>query len=551
MPSIRSMRVATAALLSLSVAVIAGCGGGGGSSGGSSAKTGDLAVRVVDARQTSVTLEGARVTVTAGATTKTETTPASGVVTFTNLPAGSATVNVERDLFRPYTTQGTIQGASAVALTAPMQRRTGEVAATAKDTFDTGVVNARVEIVVEGQTLRGTTNASGVATIAGVPTGTVPVAISADGYLAEPSKSVTVAENATSNVGFELDRVTQPGGGYTPPGGGFTPPTSPPTVPVPPTNAGQTLELRLELVVVDENGIPINNLAAGDFSLLACTPVAGGTPECVRSPTDPAFDAAYTVANAVPGTFSVVAPQAPAPYAVAMLLDQSGSVSTSDPTDARVFSSKVFLEKLGASDRVTLGVFAQGTGARIPTTPLTRYGDFTGDGASLFDELDGLPALEGGFTPLYSALDQMVQYVAANAPAGLRKSVVLFTDGRDTICPAAQLATCRSNSINLANTNGVDIFTVGLGTSVDTASLTELSYNTGGIHLVASNPQQMISIFGSLGNLLSGNVATYRATWTINAAAANVFLSGGEVLGTINVRVGTRTIVLPFVYKVP
>ena len=61
----------------------------------------------------------------------------------------------------------------------------------------------------------------------------------------------------------------------------------------------------------------------------------------------------------------------------------------------------------------------------------------------------------------------------------------------------------------------------------------------------------MISIFGSLGNLLSGSVATYRATWTINAAAANTFLTNGTVLGTINVRAGTRTIVLPFEYRVP
>jgi hypothetical protein len=96
----------------------------------------------------------------------------------------------------------------------------------------------------------------------------------------------------------------------------------------------------------------------------------------------------------------------------------------------------------------------------------------------------------------------------------------------------------------------VSIFTVGLGAEVDTSSLTQLSYSTGGIHLVASNPQQMISIFGSLGNLLSGSVATYRATWTINAAA-NTFLTNRTVLGTINVRAGTRTIVLPFEYRVP
>lgn len=546
---LRSVSLRTVAVL-LSAGLLGACGGGGGSGGGG-AKTGDVAVRVADARQSSTGLANASVTVIAGTVTRTGTTAADGTVRLTGLPAGSATVQVTRDLFLPYTGSATVPGGSVANVTALMQRRTGQVAATARDAFDAAVPNARVEIVVEGQTLSGTTNASGTVTINGVPTGTVPVGISADGYETEPTQNVTVAESATANVGFQLDRVTQPGGGFTPPGGGFTPPTNPPTVPPPPAAGGQSLQVLLELVVIDETGIPINNLAASDFTMIACTPVAGTPSECVRSPTDAAFDAAYTPTSATPAlaSFSVVPPQAPVPYAAAMLLDQSGSIGDSDPTDARVFASKVFLERLGASDRVTLGVFAEGRGTLIPTSPLTRYGDFTADGASLFDELDLLPTLEGGFTPLYSALDQMIQYTAT-APAGLRKAVVVFTDGQDTICPPSQLVTCRNNSIALAQTNDVSIFTVGLGAEVDTSSLTQLSYSTGGIHLVASNPQQMISIFGSLGNLLSGSVATYRATWTINAAA-NTFQTNRTVLGTINVRAGTRTIVLPFEYRVP
>ncbi len=533
-----------------------GGGGGGGSSGGNTPTTGDVAIRVADARQASTGLANASVTVTAGTVTRTGTTAADGTLRLTGLPVGAATIQVTRDLFLPYSGSATVPGGGVANVTALLQRRTGQVAATAKDEFDAGVPNARVQIVVEGQTLSGTTNASGAVTINGVPTGTVPVAISADGYEDEPTLNRTVNEGATTDVEFLLVRITQPGGGFTPPGGGFTPPTNPPVVPPPPPPGGQSLQVILELVVIDENGIPINNLAASDFTMLACTPVAGAPSECVRSPTDAAFDAAYTLTSATPApaTFSVIPPQAPASYAAAMLLDQSGSIGDSDPTDARVFASKVFLDRLGASDRVALGVFAQGGGTRIPTSPLTRYGDFTADGPSLFDELDQLPNLEGGFTPLYLALDQMIQYTAsAPAAAGLRKAVVVFTDGKDTSveCFGSQFATCRNNSISLARTNNVSIFTVGLGAAVDTSSLTQLSSSTGGIHLVASNPQQMISIFGSLGNLLSGNVATYRATWTINSTAANTFLTNGTVLGTINVRVGTRTIVLPFEYRVP
>jgi hypothetical protein len=285
---LRSVSLRTAAVLLIG-GLLGACGGGG--SGGGEAKTGDVSVRVADARQSSTGLANASVTVTAGTVTRTGTTAADGTLRLTGLPAGSASVQVTRDLFLPYTGSATVPGGSVATVTALLQRRTGQVAATARDAFDAAVPSARVQIVVEGQTLSGTTNASGTVTINGVPTGTVPVAIAADGFETEPTQNVTVAESATANVGFQLDRITQPGGGFTPPGGGFTPPTNPPTVPPPPAVGGQSLQVLLELVVIDETGIPINNLAASDFTMIACTPVAGTPSECVRSPTDAAFDA--------------------------------------------------------------------------------------------------------------------------------------------------------------------------------------------------------------------------------------------------------------------
>ncbi len=145
------------------------------------------------------------------------------------------------------------------------------------------------------------------------------------------------------------------------------------------------------------------------------------------------------------------------PYAAAMLMDQSNSIKFSDATDARIFATKVFMEKVGVSDRVVLSAFAATSASQIaliPTVPLHVYGSFTSDGASYFDELNQLAALEGGTTPLYDSLDSMIDYTRTNAPTDIAdrlKAVVLFTDGNDTVCPLAEQEACKDNAIQNAN----------------------------------------------------------------------------------------------------
>ena len=95
--------------------------------------------------------------------------------------------------------------------------------------------------------------------------------------------------------------------------------------------------------------------------------------------------------------------------AAALLLDQSGSILSTDPTGARLYSAKAFLGGLGADDRVLLAAFAGSSAASIPTSPLTVYGPFH-DRASApgyFATLDALAAQVGGNTPLYASLEKL------------------------------------------------------------------------------------------------------------------------------------------------
>ncbi len=513
--------------------------GGGFKSGEESLKTGNLTVKVADARTPGSGLADAEVSITAGTTTRTGTTAADGTVTFTDLPAGTATVSATRDLFLPATMSATIPGAAVGTATVALQRRTGQIVAKALDQFDTPIPNARVQVSVEGQTFDVRTAANGEATLTGVPTGTVPVSVSASGFEPEPIQNVVVAESPAASLTAHLDRLTQAAGGYVT------------AMPMPSPDGGQTLQFRVTVVVIDENAIALEDLTAASFTLLPCADATAGVTDCVRVPADPAFDAAYAVMSPGAEQFLRVAGLPPVPYAAAIALDQSGSITSSDPTDARIFASKVFFEQVGANDRVMLSAFAQGAGSAIPTTPVTTYGSFTSDRVGYFDELDQLATEEGGETPLYAALDEILQYTANNAPAGIpgqRKAVVLFTDGLDTVC--ADQAACRATSIELSQSLGVDIFTIGLTGAVDAIALSELADGGNGTFMYADNAQQLIPIYGSLGRLLSRSLTTYESTWTIQAGEAGVFVSGRTVLGKLRVATGTNVIELPFVVRI-
>ena len=537
-----SRRLVTLTTVAAIGLLVGGCGGGGSSD---AAREGDLIVRVADARQPPVGLADAVVTVTAGSTTRSATTPADGIVMFRDLPAGPATVAVSREPYQDHTSTGTVQGGSAVGLTALLQRRTGQIHVSVADAFAAPVPNVQLRVSVEGQVIAATTDATGAAVLANVPTATVSVQATAAGFQPEPTQDVTVVESPAASLAFELDRETDPAGGIvTPPPGG---PSQPP-----PTDAGQTLTLRIRSVVIDGQGHAIEDRQPAHFSLLACSDADPARVECVRSTSQPTFDGSYAPLTSTPEAFARLPGQAAVPYAAALGYDQSGSISGSDPTDARVFASKGFLQTVDPGDRVLLAAFASGAGARIPTQPVTTYGAFTSDGPGYFDELDQFPALEGGVTPLYGALDALLQYTADNAPGGVpgqRRAVVLFTDGMDTVCASA--TTCRETSIALSRTLGVDIFTIGLAGAVDTATLAELAHRANGVHLIAANPEQLNALYGSLSALLRGTITTYETTWTLRAASSGVFASGRSVLGVVRVVTADGTLDLPFLHTIP
>ena len=424
----------------------------------------------------------------------------------------------------------------------------GLVKVTVKDDFGAPVAGVKIQ----GTNANGNTDAQGVALVSlPSPNATETVNLSRDSFVGT-STTITSTTGQVNEKTITLERMTSPAGGSLTTGSGSMPVVD---------ATGQQLSFEIELIIVDGKSKPVANLAPADFTLRACTPDAN-TPgnDCVggastSSGSATAIDVAYTPASAQPDAVTWVPGAAPVPFAVALLLDQSGSIASTDPTGARIYSTKAFFQGLGTNDRALLASFAGDLG-----TPVTVYGSFLDQAASTsayFATLDTLAANVGGQTPLYESVNSLRMQLStptstAAAPAGLAKALVVFTDGADTTCGSVEnCRLSRQRTIDGAKLDGTRIFTIGLSNAVDIAALGDLANQTGGAFLYAENTQQLLSLYGSVGALASRSQPTYRLRWTATAATAGAFKSGQSVLGHVQVKVGPSTIDVPFVVGIP
>lgn len=424
---------------------------------------------------------------------------------------------------------------------------------TVSDAYGVRIADAVVQATVGTAVATATTDTQGVALLvfSGVA-GSVSATISRPTFLTQTVAAAVVA-NQVTDLAVTLVRATAAAGGSLTarPLKGATPPTVDPN--------DQTMTFEIELVVVGSDSQPITGLTAADFVLKPCTPdPSNDKVDCVRG-AGAQFDAAYAPITAAAETSTLVPGDPAEPYAAALMLDQSASIAGSDPTGARLYSAKAFLDGLGVDDRVLLSAFASDPGALIPNPPLTVYPSFrdastVSAAPSYYSTLDSLATLVGGGTPLYQSFDLLVDQVISDAtlPPVIAKSVVIFTDGDDTECgdPDACRAV-RQASITAANTKGVRVFTIGLSNGVNFEALGELANDTGGVFLFAENPEQLIPLYGSVGRLLSLSLPTYRLRWTVQAGSAGVFQTGNLLLGRVTVNAGASTFDVPIIVGIP
>ena len=267
--------------------------------------------------------------------------------------------------------------------------------------------------------------------------------------------------------------------------------------------SSHSAEFTLDLFAVGPESQLYSSLDPADFTI--------GSFELPSSPGLHEFRQTGTVLNRQ---------SAMGPFSAVLLLDQSGTVASTDPNDARLAAAAAFTDNLSSGDEVALLAFA--SDGRLPFSPVTSYRDSDGnDFTQNTDELDGqlqsLAHLEGGGRPLYDAIIIAANFSVNSATAGNRRVVLVFTDGRDT-----NSSSSLEDVIVFATEHGVEIHPVTLSGDVNITALLQIAARTGGSLSSADDARRLISHFGALGPFLAGSGQFYRTTWSMS-------LVGGEL----------------------
>ena len=220
----------------------------------------------------------------------------------------------------------------------------------------------------------------------------------------------------------------------------------------------------------------------------------------------------------------LVSQGAGAAHSTALLLDQSASVTRSDPQDARIVAAAAFMDNLSAGAEA--GLVAYAADGSLPFSPITSYSDpqgnrFTMDADGFAGALYALAGLEGGSRPLYDAVRIAVDYTTQHA-ATTSRSVLVLTAGNDTASSYSL-----DQAVAHANDQGVTVHAVALSNGVDLAMLADLAGRTGGSISYASDARRLVSYYGAIGDLLSGAAQFYRTTWTLRLVGGNFELYAG------------------------
>lgn len=141
-------------------------------------------------------------------------------------------------------------------------------------------------------------------------------------------------------------------------------------------------------------------------------------------------------------------------------------------------------------------------------------------------------------TPLWeSALDALGMLSDRIGTGGV---IVLLTDGE------ANSSTNLQNVLDTADAQSVQIFTIGLGSSVDFQQLRDVANATGGAFAEASDPSAMAAAFAGVGTGARAGFVTVNGTVTYTAQAAGDY----TLAGTLKTSIGGVVIDTPFTMTV-
>ncbi len=128
---------------------------------------------------------------------------------------------------------------------------------------------------------------------------------------------------------------------------------------------------------------------------------------------------------------------------------------------------------------------------------------FTSSASTLINSILAPFPGQNGATALYDAVYQALQDTSVKRAS--TAAVIAMTDGGDN--SSTQTV---DSVIQLANDNGLQIFSIGLGTGIDAAMLTRMAVETGGKYYEAPSSSDLAAIYDAISNdLAEGYVLTF------------------------------------------
>lgn len=207
---------------------------------------------------------------------------------------------------------------------------------------------------------------------------------------------------------------------------------------------------------------------------------------------------------------------------VALVLDSSGSMRDNDPRrEGRLQGGDAIVRQVVQTGSVAVLDFGMGTTRGMREARLIQ--DFTRDERSLQTALRSIG--EGGGTPLYTSLKDALALLSQRGIGG--GSIVALTDGQ------AQDAQFHREVIDLARQQGVALFAIGLGTTLDFADLRHLGLATGGAFAEARDAVKLAEAFRGVGiGLAYGRVRVFARGTMASPPAPGRYRVRGKLVTT-------------------
>ena len=287
----------------------------------------------------------------------------------------------------------------------------------------------------------------------------------------------------------------------------------------------------IDILVANPQGNVVEGLTATNFNI-SVTDGNVSSVEVVGTPNTPVVDT-------VRGNYSVT-----------MLLDQSDSMETNDPLDIRLSAVKDFANnRMSSGDEIQVIAFAGNANQpRHPEFDLpSQFYDVTGGFVSRVDEasVDYLATRENGGSPVYDAVIHSLGTSGIQNATNNVRVVIVLTDGIN------DNPTTVENVLDYYTSNGLDIpiYTLGLGSNVNSDELIRLANGTGGVYSLIENANHLESLFGSLaghlGSLDSTSTTSYNSFYTLRVTV-NDKASYDVVSGVVSILLQNETINTPF-----